>query len=117
MPAVANRAACKCVPLDQLPAFRDGILARAAAAGLKGTVLLAAEGINLFLAGPEPGIDAFLHGLRADPRFADLDVKFSVSDTVPFRRLRVKIKREIIRSEERRVGKECASKCKHRWMR
>lgn len=99
MPAVVNIAAYKFVSLDNLPALRTGVLAQAEAAGLKGTVLLAEEGINLFLAGSRGSIDTLLHWLRADGRFADLDVKFSLSEAVPFRRLRVKIKREIIRMD------------------
>ena len=59
--------------------------------------MLAEEGINLFLAGHAPDIDAFLSWLRDDPAFAVLEVKFSVSSSVPFGRLRVRIKREIIR--------------------
>jgi len=99
MPVVTNIAAYKFVSLADLPTLRADMLERAAADGLKGTVLLAEEGINLFLAGAEAGIDAFLRWLRADPRFAGLEVKFSLSDRVPFRRLRVKIKREIIRMD------------------
>lgn len=97
MTSVVNIAAYKFVPLDALPELRARLLAEAGAAALKGTILLAGEGINLFLAGAAGGIEAFLQGLRADARFADLEVKFSHSDDVPFRKLLVKIKREIIR--------------------
>ena len=65
-------------------------------AGLKGTVLVAPEGINLFLAGDRAGIEAFLRALRADARFAGLQVKYSDSAAVPFPKLKVKLKREII---------------------
>jgi len=99
MSSVVNIAAYKFIPLHDLPALRADVLARAEAAGLKGTVLLAEEGINLFLAGSGSGIDTLLHWLRTDHRFADLDVKFSCSASVPFRKLRVKIKREIIRMD------------------
>jgi len=97
MTSVVNIAAYKFVSLDALPELRERLLAEAGAAGLKGTILLAGEGINLFLAGAAGGIDTFLLGLRADARFADLEVKFSHSNDVPFRKLLVKIKREIIR--------------------
>ncbi|MCD0505989.1 sulfurtransferase, partial [Bordetella petrii] len=97
MQAVVNIAAYKFTSLTDLPSLRADILARAQAADLKGTVLLAEEGINLFLAGARAGVDAMLGWLRADPRFADLEAKFSLSDAVPFQRLRVRIKREIIR--------------------
>jgi UPF0176 protein len=92
-----NIAAYKFVPLHDPPALREHILAQAQQHALKGTVLLAEEGINLFVAGSEPGVHAFIDWLRRDARFADLAVKASRSDTVPFRKLRVKIKREIIR--------------------
>jgi len=63
---------------------------------LKGTVLVAPEGINIFLAGDSVGIYSFLHRLGEDERFAALQVKFSSSDLLPFKRLRIKLKREII---------------------
>lgn len=63
---------------------------------LKGTVLVAPEGINLFLAGEPVAINDFLGRFGEDARFAGLEVKFSESAAVPFKRLRVKLKREII---------------------
>lgn len=63
---------------------------------LKGTVLVSPEGINIFLAGSPEAIDGFLVELNADARFAGIPVKFSRSSFVPFKRLRVKRKREII---------------------
>ncbi len=63
---------------------------------VKGTILLASEGINGMLAGPREGIDVVLAHLHADPRLADLEHKESFSDELPFKRLRVRIKREII---------------------
>jgi UPF0176 protein len=66
------------------------------ALALKGTVLVAPEGLNLFLAGEPAAIHGFLAQLAEDPRFADLSVKFSDSEAVPFRRLRVRLKRELI---------------------
>ena len=96
MSSVANISAYKFVSLDGLPELRETLLARARD-GLKGTILLAEEGINLFLAGASAGIESFLGVLREDARFADLEPKYSYSDAVPFRKLLVKIKREIIR--------------------
>ena len=63
---------------------------------LKGTILLTPEGINLFLAGFRAQIDGFLAWLRADPRFADIQVKESYSKKQPFNRMLVKLKAEII---------------------
>lgn len=94
--SIINAAAYKFVSLTDLPALRDALLARCGALALKGTILLAPEGINLSLAGTREAIDAFLLQLRQDPRFADLSVKESRSASVPFGRLRVRLKREII---------------------
>jgi len=97
MSAILNIAAYKFVRLDAPEALREVLLAEAAERALKGTILLASEGINLFLAGaPEP-LRSFVARLRADSRFADLPVKESWSEAVPFRRLLVRVKREIIR--------------------
>lgn len=87
------------VPLADAPALRDRLHARATAAALKGTILLAEEGINLFLAGPAPAVRGFMDALRADPRFAPLQYKESWSATQPFRKMLVKVKREIIRMD------------------
>jgi len=63
---------------------------------LKGTILLTPEGINLFLAGTRNNIDNFLDWLRKDARFADIEVKESLSNEQPFNRMLVKLKKEII---------------------
>jgi UPF0176 protein len=94
---VLNVSAYHFVPLPDAAALREPLLQRAEALGLKGTILLAEEGINLFLAGEAEAVRTLLAGLRADPRLAALHAKESWSDTVPFRRMRVKRKREIIR--------------------
>ena len=91
-----NVSAYKFVELEGLLALRDDVRARCAAAALKGTVLLAPEGINLFLAGGESGLRDVLAALGADARLAGLPVKQSWSDHQPFNRLLVKIKKEII---------------------
>jgi len=93
---IVNVAAYRFVPLADLPALRESLYARAQALALKGTILLAPEGINLFLAGPRQAIDEYRGWLREDARFADLPVKESLSTQVPFGRLRVRLKREII---------------------
>jgi UPF0176 protein len=98
-----NLSAYRFVALDALGALRQRIFDAAHAVGLKGTVLLAEEGINLFVAGAPDAARAWLAGLRTDPRFAPLDVKESLSDSLPFRRLKVKVKREIIRMNQPQV--------------
>ena len=94
---VLNISAYRFVELPDAADWREQIRERAFAAGLKGTVLLAAEGINLFLAGPSDAVRGFVAWLREEPRFAPLEPKESWSESVPFGRLLVKVKREIIR--------------------
>jgi len=94
--SILNLSAYRFVSLDDLPALRERILERCEALTLKGTILLAPEGINLFLAGPREPIDNFMDWLRTDPRFAGLEPKESISDAVPFGRMRVRLKKEII---------------------
>ena len=79
--------------------LQETLLARARALALKGTILIAEEGINLFLAGAPEHVREFLRELRADARFANLEAKESWSDEQPFRKLLVKVKREIIRMD------------------
>ena len=93
---IVNLSAYKFVSLEDLPALRERVLERCHALALKGTILLAPEGINLFLAGPREATDAFMAWLREDARFADLMPKESLSDDVPFGRMRVRLKKEII---------------------
>ena len=93
---ILNISAYKFVGLDDLAGLRARILERCEALALKGTILLAPEGINLFLAAPREAIADFLDWLRRDPRFADLTPKESLSDAPPFARMRVRLKKEII---------------------
>lgn len=94
--SVINVSCYKFVTLDALPVLQQALTAHCMALGLKGTILLAPEGINIFLAGDSAALAAFFATLRADPRFADLQPKESVSSAAPFKRLRVRIKKEII---------------------
>lgn len=95
-----NIAAYKFIALPDPWAWRAPVRERCNELGLKGTILLAPEGINLFLAGTRAAIDGFLVWLRGDflfgGRFADLAVKESHSARQPFSRMLVKIKKEII---------------------
>ena len=79
------------------PAALKGALAHVACgAGVKGTILLAPEGINGTIAGPRAGIDAVLAHIRTLPGCAALDWKESPATEQPFRRLKVRLKREIV---------------------
>lgn len=64
--------------------------------GLFGTLLLAEEGINGTVAGTRAGIDELISFLRADPLFSDLEHKESYADEMPFTRMKVKLKKEIV---------------------
>ncbi len=99
-PPILNLSAYKFVTLADAADWRGALQGQAVACRLKGTVLLAEEGINLFVAGPEAGARAFIDYLRADPRLADLVPKESWSDATPFRHMKVKVKREIIRMNQ-----------------
>ncbi|WP_349986479.1 sulfurtransferase [Stenotrophomonas sp. WHRI 8082] len=93
---IANTAAYHFVTIDAPQVLADRLVADAEAAGLRGSILVAAEGLNLFLAGSPAAIDAFYDALHADPRFSDMRVKTSFSEHQPFARLKVKVKDEII---------------------
>lgn len=99
MNSVLNISAYRFVALGDTQALRTRLFQEAGALGLLGTILLAPEGINLFLAGAPGAIRAFLDRLRADARFAGLQAKESWSHEQPFRKLLVKVKREIIRMD------------------
>ena len=94
---ILNIAAYKFIALDCLPALQTAVRNTLQPFNIKGTVLIAEEGINLFLAGLAHEIHDFLNWLRLDPRFTDLEVKESLSSTQPFHKMLVKIKPEIIR--------------------
>jgi UPF0176 protein len=93
---IRNIAAYRFVPVDDPPALAERLRSLAEAGGLRGSVLVAEEGVNLFLAGAPAAIDDFLATLRVDPRFAGIEVKASDSAAVPFAELKVKVKSEII---------------------
>ncbi|WP_050463527.1 sulfurtransferase [Herbaspirillum autotrophicum] len=91
-----NIAAYKFITFSDTVEKRPQFLEFCQKHNLRGTVILSPEGINLFLAGKRADIDAFLGWLRADPRFADIEVKESESEHQPFNRMLVKLKAEII---------------------
>lgn len=97
MNTILNISAYKFVPLPDAPALREILLSHALALQLKGTILLAEEGINLFLAGPAEAVRGFIAQLHTDPRFADIQPKESWSEVQPFKKMLVKVKGEIIR--------------------
>lgn len=93
---VLNISCYKFVEIHDGAVLKAQLLAQCLAAGLKGTILIAPEGINVFLAGARQDVQQLVQWLRRDARFADLEPKESWSHAVPFRRMRVRLKREII---------------------
>jgi len=94
--SVENIAGYLFTPLEDLAVRAPALRMLCERLALKGTILLAPEGINLFMAGTSQQIDEFLTELKADAAFAALSVKRSYSETPPFLRLKVKIKQEIV---------------------
>lgn len=86
----------KFVRLPDYRSWREPLLVLCRAAQVRGTILLAEEGINATIAGERGGIDSVLGFLSSDPRFADMMVKESFHNVIPFQRLKVRLKREIV---------------------
>jgi len=82
--------------LEAPEAHKQPLAALACAEGVRGTILLAPEGVNGTIAGPEAGVARVLEALRALPGCADLDWKLSTAEAMPFDRLKVRLKREIV---------------------
>ena len=106
MAPVLNISAYLFTRIDDPHAVRADLLPRAVEAELRGTVIVAEEGINLFLAGEADLLRAFIGHLRVDERFASLTTKESWSDDQPFRKMLVKVKREIIRMDRPAIRPE-----------
>lgn len=82
--------------LDNYRDLRQPLLKTMERNGIYGTLLLAHEGINGTVSGSRLGIDALLNWLRKDPRLADVDSKESYTQNPPFKRTKVKLKKEIV---------------------
>ena len=76
--------------------LRQPLLDICAGHGIKGTLLLACEGVNGTIAGSETGIAAVIDHIRALPDCAALDVKYSTAAEMPFQRMKVRLKKEIV---------------------
>ena len=94
--SIVVAALYKFVRLGDYEQLREPLLALMLAQDVRGTLLLANEGINGTIAGPRAGIDTVLGWLREDPRLADLEHKESFHDAHPFLRTKVKLKKEIV---------------------
>lgn len=94
--AIVVAALYKFVSLPDFEALREPLLQTLLDNGVKGTLLIAEEGINGTVSGSRAGIDGLLTWLKRDPRFVDIDHKESYCDEQPFYRSKVKLKREIV---------------------
>jgi UPF0176 protein len=84
------------VRLENYRELKQPLLAVMQAQGIRGTLLLAEEGINGTVAGSRAAIDQLLDWLKSDPRLADLSCKESFDESMPFYRTKVKLKKEIV---------------------
>jgi UPF0176 protein len=84
------------VRLDDYESMREPLLNFCTERGVKGTLLLAHEGVNGTISGSKTAIADVLSYLRSDDRLSDLDCKFSYHEELPFLRMKVKLKREIV---------------------
>ena len=82
--------------MAELAPLQQDLRALAEAGAVRGTILLAEEGVNGTISGPEPGVQAVLARLRQLPGLAGLEAKFSQAPKQAFHRLKVRIKREIV---------------------
>lgn len=94
--AIQVAALYRFTPFPDPAALREPLLAACEEVGVKGTLLLAHEGINGTIAGTDNAIAAVLDHIRALPGCAELDVKFSYASAPPFHRMKVRLKREIV---------------------
>jgi UPF0176 protein len=93
---ILNIAAYKFAELEDLPALKARLKAECVSLGLKGSILLTPEGINLFIAGEPSAVEKLLVTLRSIPGLEHLEEKRSESTEQPFNRMLVKLKQEII---------------------
>jgi len=93
---ITNIAGYRFVDLDDRDRLQSVFRSLCADLGLKGTILLAPEGINFFLAGPATSLDGFTRFLEDDERFQGIPVKTSFTQYQPFNRMNVRKKTEII---------------------
>ena len=96
VPPVINISCYRFARMDGLKALRERLIGFCKERELKGTILLAPEGINFFVAGEGEAIEALLGLLRALPGLADLAPSYSESEQQPFSRMLVRLKKEII---------------------
>ena len=93
---ITNIAGYRFIDLDDRDDLRQPFRDITAELGLKGTILLSKNGINFFLAGTQKSIDGYISYLNEDKRFQDIPLHISYTNYQPFRRMLVRLKKEII---------------------
>jgi len=93
---ITNIAGYRFIDLDDRDDLRQPFRDITAKLGLKGTILLSKNGINFFLAGNQKSIDGYISYLNEDKRFQDIPLHISYTNYQPFRRMLVRLKKEII---------------------
>ena len=93
---IVNIAGYRFVDLEDRDELRQPFRFICEKQNLKGTILLSRNGINFFLAGDKKSIDSYIEFLESDKRFVDIPLKISYTDYQPFRRMLVRLKKEII---------------------
>ncbi|MBD0414430.1 oxygen-dependent tRNA uridine(34) hydroxylase TrhO [Oryzicola mucosus] len=95
-PSFRVAALYKFCRLDRFEALKTPLAELCCSRGIKGTLLLAREGINGTVAGSEAAIAELIDFLQAQPEFSGLELKFSSAEEMPFHRMKVRLKREIV---------------------
>ena len=93
---IANITGYKFTPIDDELLLRETILKISTDLNLKGTVLISSKGLNFSVSGTKRNIDNFIIFIHSDKRFSDIDIKITYNQYQPFRKMLVRIKKEII---------------------
>lgn len=93
---ISNITGYKFIPITDRKSLQGKIQKHSNKLGLKGTVLISEKGLNFSIAGEHKAIQDFVKFLRSDKRFSDIDIKTTYNDYQPFRKMLVRIKKEII---------------------
>ncbi len=93
----------KFVELSDYEDLQAVFLTAAEERGIRGSILLAREGLNATISGMQGPLESFLTFLRTDARLADLECKYSVASEQPFKKMKVRLKREIVALGQERV--------------
>lgn len=122
MPEFTHAAAYHFAPLSDLKPLRQDLIARCKSLGIKGTILISTEGVNLFVSGERSDLDTLLDHLRTLPGLQPLKAKYNPCDHQPYNRMLVRIKKEIIAfgiegiDPSRRTSPKLAAKDLKQWL-